>query len=135
AAPVELADEVEVADGHELHALAGDGQPRRHVPGGDAQGRGLGPGERKVAEMDAAQQREPAQTLGLTTDLGDESDGLAATRGKEHAHAGPEPADRSVHGGPGVGARHGWQGELSDVRRRSNSSAPGYTRWRDRMTP
>ncbi len=59
--------------------------------------------------MDAAEQREPAETLGLTADLGDERDRLAAPRRQQDTHAGPEPADRFVHGGPSVRARHEWQ--------------------------
>jgi len=46
-----------------------------------------------VAELDAAEQRQIPQPLGLRGDLGEQRDGLAAAGRDEHLHAGTEPLD------------------------------------------
>src|SRR5436190_452372 len=95
AAARELRDDVEVAHGDELHAPAPPRvlQPRRHVPRGRAQRRVLRPRVGKITEVDAAEQREVAQPLGLRADLREQRDGLAAGGRHEDLHAGAEPLD------------------------------------------
>jgi hypothetical protein len=63
----------------------------------------LRPRESIVAEMDAAEDREVAQAIGLAADLGEQRRRLAARRGNEHLHAGPQ-------------VRHGAGERLADER-------------------
>jgi hypothetical protein len=76
------------------------------VPRGDAKIGVLRLRERVVAEVDAVDERQVAQSLRLTTDLGDERGGLAAAGRKQHAHAGCETFDRRRQRGASEGAGH-----------------------------
>src|SRR2546421_36571 len=65
----------------------------QQVPRGRAQRRVLRPRVGKIPEVDAAEQREVAQPLGLRADLREQRDGLAAGGRHEDLHAGAEPLD------------------------------------------
>ena len=80
ASAIELGDEVEVADGHELHTGPCGGEPGRHVPGRDAQRGRVRSRERKVSQMKTPHEGEAREPLGVPADLADEGDGFAAPR-------------------------------------------------------
>src|SRR2546427_719779 len=67
--------------------------PAAAVPRGRAQRRVLRPRVGKITEVDAAEQREVAQPLGLRADLREQRDGLSARGRHEDLHAGAEPLD------------------------------------------
>ena len=119
AAGDELGHQVEVARGHELDAPAPPRvvEARRHVPRRDAQRSVLGPREGIVAEVDAAQQREIFQSLGLPADLGDERDRLAARRRQQHLHRRPESGDGVDERAESERARHESRGYIYPIPR------------------
>ncbi len=103
-----MLDEIEVAHRNEF-----DPSPPvrvveagRHVPGREAERGVLWPRERIVAEVDAAQQRQIAEPLGLAADLGDECSGLAGSRRQQHLHFRPQPGDSVGERGASERARH-----------------------------
>src|SRR5262249_11035795 len=81
-----------------------------------------------IPEVDAAQQREVAEPLGLAADLGHERAGLAGSRRQQHLHTRPQPGHSVGERRAGERARHESRAYIYSIPR-SNGRMKWPRRW------
>ena len=85
--------------------ILGGGEPRRHLPGDEAELASVTRcRERVVVHAEPAHERERGEAIGLRHDLAEERRGIGAARGNEDPHAGTETSDGIGERGPLEGA-------------------------------